>query len=225
MIVSALDQTQQVLRTYTQFLQDRQQQQQLRETLEWISKFHQAIKTFVDHYTLLEPRLRNSLPSDVANRVLSIQGKLLASRTAFDSSRWQVRLLKQILDETDRLNQVLLETWQAYVEQAIQPKRELYRLLAELPEIRSRQQMFKDKFDFLGRLARVLPGEHAMLQTFDDHLSNLTTLLTDVEGVTPVIQNFLQQVHQGRFTIADLNDEILTWCSVNDRGKSFMIKA
>ncbi len=53
---------------------------------------------------------------------------------------------------------------------------------------------------------------------------NITDTITHVDGITPVIQGFLQRTHQGTFSIADLNDEILDWCRVNERGRSFRIQ-
>lgn len=224
MIVPLLTQAQAVLGTYTQFQQDRDQSNRYSETLIALRAVHSSVAAFAESYHHVAPRIRDYLPLVYNARISAVRNKLRESRVRFASTPWQVAALKTIQNEITSLNSDLLAAWKTYATNQVKPKLELYDLLKELPEVQRNQATFTQILAELTRQAGVVPRNSRELMQFDSRLDRITTTLTEVQGITPVIQDFLRRSHLGTFTVADLNDEILSWCRVNDRGRSFNIR-
>ena len=225
MIQPFLEDTETILLALTNYRRNKGVAQQLGDTRDKLGEVGNSVDNFVTHYTLVAPRVSGDLPDGFVSRIADCRQRLLDSKASFATSPHQVKPISYMLSEINRLEQDLLSLWKCHVEQIVQPKLELYRLLAELDEIQRNQTIFQERFAALQRLAIALPDSPEQLESLDRQLASVTHLLTSVEGITPVIQDFLARVHRGSFTIADLNDEILAWCRVNDRGRSFKIKA
>lgn len=229
MIQSTLEITENVLRARIEYLTNKQDAEHLRSTQEKLREVGSVIERFAKHYSLVAPCLAKAMvdavPVDFGNRIADCRQRLLESKASFAKSPYQVTALSRVLADINKLDQELLLLWKRYVDRTIRPKRELYDLLAELEEIQKNKEFFEQSFTTLQESAEALPNSKSQLESFDSKLTRITVLLTSVDGITPVIQDFLTRVHTGTFTIADLNDEILAWCRVNDRGRSFRIKA
>jgi len=225
MIIERLAQAQGVLSTYTQFRQDHQQTKQLDSTLEVLKGLHQLAETFVERYRNIVPRLDGYLPLDFDDRILALQQKIVNSHNDFATSPWQVNSVNAIQSDLKKLLDQMKSAWTIYATQTIQPKQELYGLLKELPEVRRSSLLVERMLRTLDDQTRILPTTAHDLERFDDQLNEVTLVLTNVEGITDVVSDFLFRVHQGTFTIADLSDEILAWCRINNRGASFKIRA
>ena len=224
MIVSLLGQAQTILGSRTRFQQDRDQSKRFSETLAILRAVHSAVATFAESYNHIAPRVRDYLSQDHGSRIGAVRNKLQDSRIRFASSPYQLTALKAIQNEITSLNSDLLAAWKTYASNQVKPKLELYDLLKELPEVRRNQATFTQNLAELSRQAGAVPRNDRELAQFDSRLDKITMTLTAVQGITPVIQDFLRRSHQGAFTVADLNDEILAWCRVNDRGRSFKIR-
>jgi hypothetical protein len=220
-----LEDTATILLALTNYRRSKGVAQQLGDTRDKLGEVGNSIENFVTHYALVAPRLRGDLPDGFTDRIAECRQQMLNSKANFPASPYQVTALNRVLSDITRLDKELLALWMRYVERIVRPKVELYGLLAELDEIRRNQTTLQQRFAALQRCANSLPDSPEQVESLDRQLASVTHLLTSVEGITPVIQGFLARVHQGTFTIADLNDEILAWCRVNDRGRSFKIKA
>lgn len=224
MILDLLKQAEGELAQFTQFNKDRGQFQQLEDTLAKLREVNQRSVTLRATYALLAPRVRSELAADFLDRVDAARFKLEESQSKFATAAWQVNTLRGIQADLDRLHSELQSAWTVYAQRAIQPKQELFRLLKELPEVKRSEWVIHQTFEQLSALSQTPPQNERALQRFDHGLAQITTTLTHVEGITAVIQDFLQRTHQGTFTVADLNDEILDWCRMNERGRSFRIQ-
>jgi hypothetical protein len=223
MIVPLLEETEQTLATYNEFLRSRQQAEQINATLRSLRDTQRTISSFARHYQLLNPILSDRLPINFSERITLLQSKIGESQSALSTKPQQVRELTTIENEAKRLDRVLLEAWGSYAQELIRPKQDLYELLAELPEVRGNEMKIKSRMSELRGQTQSLPQNAIQLRTFHEQLQEITDILTTVQGITPVIQNFLKQVHQKTFTLADLNDEILTWCRINNCAHTFKI--
>lgn len=224
MIVSRLGEAENVLSSYYQLLQDRQQSTQLRATLDALQGANRASQSFVQRYKRLAPRLRNHLPTDFYGRIIAVRQKVVDSQAKFAASSWQANALKVIQDDVKKLNDVVEVAWATYAKLTIQPKQELYGLLKELPEIRRSAFIIERMLRDLDDQTRNLPSSDVELQRFDHQLNEVTAVLINVEGLTPAVRDFLVRVHQGTFTLADLSDDVLAWCRDGDRGAAFKIR-
>jgi hypothetical protein len=224
MILDVLKQAEGELAQFTEFNKDKSQFRQLEDTLAKLCEVNQRSATLRATYALLAARVHTELAPDFLRRVDGARLKLEESQSKFATSAWQVNPLKGIQADLDRLSSELQSAWTVYAQRAIQPQKELFRLLKELPEVKRSEGVIHQAFEQLSALAQTPPQNESALQRFDRDLAQITDTITHVDGITPVIQGFLQRTHQGTFSIADLNDEILDWCRVNERGRSFRIQ-
>jgi DNA repair exonuclease SbcCD ATPase subunit len=114
--------------------------------------------------------------------------------------------------------------WREYAEKRSKWLLDFLEVIQNLPEIRDKAQFInKLKRRLEGFLATV-PTNQAELEEFDQCLLTLQEHLSQLQNVHPDVTNFLRKVHNNQATMADVTNEVLSWCQQGNHAQVFLIR-
>lgn len=175
-------------------------------------------------YKLIYSRLPAPHIADMESRVKELIIQVGYSKQDFSTNRRQTVALRAVTGNIRGLNASIEASWKLAVETLLAPYYELYSLVRQLPDFQSKEAdlaILKSRLDYY---KNNLPKNVNEIRDFDRIMDKFKQGLASIQGLTPGIQAFLTKVVSHTATIADLNDEILTWCKQSGRGKVFQIQ-
>jgi hypothetical protein len=223
MIVAQAQKVRDQLVTLKNLEEDEKNRKDIEATYNAVQQVTAILTQFATLYALVCPRLETQQKLYIIGQVRQISQAITTSQHDFAQQRRQVKSLQNIRQQQiEPLKQQTEENWKLYAENQLRPQFELLTLVRQLPEVTSQQSEFDILKDRLKQFVDKPPRSKTELAEFDQKLQKLTKQLSGLK-LEPVIRGFLNSVLQGEATLADVSDEVLTWCRQGKRAKTFKV--
>lgn len=223
MIVELTQQTQAKLSAWKQHSQTKEVASHVKATQTTLTKLNQQLISFDQNYRRIAERIAPEHVLAAQNTISNILNELQELHREFAKQRHQVTALGKIAESLKWLEKQVQQAWSIYADQQTRPHKELFELVQHLPEIKRQNHTINSHLRQLETHQQTWPSSDSKLADFDDHLDELSNLLANLSGLAPTIRAFLERVRDGKFTVADLDEEILAWCQQDNRGQAFKI--
>lgn len=223
MIVELAQQTQTKLNTWKQHSQAKDVAGHVKATQTTLAKLNQQLISFDQNYRRVADRIAHEYVLAAQNEISNTLSVLQELHREFAKQRHQVTSLGKIAESLKWLEKQVQQAWSVYADQQTKPHKELFELVQHLPEIKRQNHTINSHLRQLETHQQTWPSNDSELADFDDHLDELSNLLANLSGLAPTIRAFLEKVRDGKFTVADLDEEILAWCQQDNRGQAFKI--
>jgi hypothetical protein len=222
MIVSKAQKVRKQLVTLKKLEEDERNRRDIEATRDELEQVAATLRQFTSLYQLIHGLLDSQDNAYVTDQVKQIDGDVESSHQEFAQHRRQVRALQTTGQKIESLDQQTEASWRLYAEERLTPQLELLSLVRQLPEIRGQLNTIDSLTQRLERFKDTPPNNVKELKEFDQKLQSLTKRLASL-SLQPAIKDFLTKVLRDEATLADLSDEVLTWCQQGNRAKTFKI--
>ena len=223
MIVDLANETIQVTNAWQKFNELQAVLTDIQDTHAALNSFQSQLTQFINNYNRISQRLSGSEVLDIQIFCKDLRNITKESEDDFNKNRRQVAKIRNLGKNLNNAESNLNDYWSTYANELIEPYHELLELVFQLPEIQRQQksiQAIKEKLEFY---TISIPDTDSKLTEFNNLLHELDQSLSNLQGLSPIISDFLGRVSRGSFTLADISEEILEWCQEDDRGKSFKV--
>jgi hypothetical protein len=197
--------------------------QNLSDTIDYLNAVNEEALQLKNLCTLLKNRLSDPYRSSIQSSLQELMRQLRASQKDFADARRQSPVLKSIREQLARLISETKVSWKLTAEKTLKPTLDLYSLVRNLPDFKAQEVALGNLKNRLEYFQENVPKSTSELRDFDQKLTKLKEDLTSIPGLTPKVQAFLAKMVDHTATLADLDDEVLTWCRRPGRSKAFMI--
>jgi len=195
----------------------------IRETRTELEDVCQQALAFEELYGLLRGTLDSKTTAKVSDSVQQLTRSLSDSHNDFSKNHRQVPLIRSIDESLKNLSRDISASWKLYAFDTLKPAFDLFNILKNLPEFKSTQDSLVALKNRLEYFQSQVPKSEKELLEFDQTATQFSQALTSIPGLTPKIQGFLTKIMEHSATLADLDEETLTWCGKPGRSKAFMI--
>lgn len=196
----------------------------LQETLDALSTVHDALQAVRQTHDRIADRLSLEENRRLTAMFVQLLEKVWASREDFEQRSRQAVKLRPVDSGATEFAHQLDGAWKTYAHERSFRYAELSALVESLPEMQTKVATLRTYRNRLRELAEHAPISDRELAEFDQKLQQFRLELDRIEGLTPAIVQFLRKVSYGTATLADLSDEVLTWCRSAGRANSFSLQ-
>jgi len=194
------------------------------ETDNALKELQKELENFCEQFSVLTSRIEMETVQSIILDCSGILNDIQESKNNFESQLfWQVTKINNQNLKLNLIQTKLEAAWTKYANEKIDPLHELLTRVFKLQEIKNQKTSIEKLTETLASQANSAPKSEEELKQFDINLKEFEKRLSNLQGLTENIQNFLKEVIAERFTVADLTDEILEWCQIEERGNSFKV--
>lgn len=223
MIVDLADNTRKITNSWQKYKGLQAAQKDIQDTLIDLRTYETQLTLFQNNFKRISPRLSTLQVLEIQIICKDLLNSTKESRMDFEQNKRQVQRIRNLTGRLNKAESNLNDYWSTYANDLIEPYHELLKLVFHLQEVKRQQKTIQTIKENLELHAKSTPNSDSDLAEFDQFLEDLDKSLSNLQGLSPIISDFLERVSRGTFTLIDLNDEILEWCQVDDRGKSFKV--
>lgn len=224
MIVSTSTSVMNLVKLKRQLEKSQEEINDIRDTIKGLGQVQTQTDELLKLYILVYEDISDGTQSKIKLGVKDSIDQLNNSLREFSSVRRQTNTLNGIVRNLTRYKADTETSWKLAVEAMLQPYFELFNLVQQLPEFTTQNSellLLKIK---LAQYKTNIPKNTLEMRDFRQKFEKFKKLLSSVEGLTPKIQNFLAKVVNGTAVLADMDQEILDWCSQSGRNRVFLVK-
>ncbi len=222
MLVSQAQSVQKQLEALKKLEEDEKTRKDMEATYGELQQLSAILRPLVALYHLIHHRLDAEKNTYLAAQVRQIDGRIETSQREFSQQRRQVKPLQENKRQVEELGRDVEAAWKIYAEDQVNPLVELLKLVRRLPEVKVQLGKLDSQKQYLEQFTDRSPKNQQELAEFDQKLQLLSKQLSALNLETE-IRDFLDSVLKNEATLADLSDEILTWCRQGDRARIFKI--
>jgi len=215
-----VDQTQQIEKSRS----DRAETKNIDDTYQKIVALQQKLDTLTDQVTVLRENDVVPLSQEFIGHLEIAKQKLIDAQQAFQSVRRQVSSISEVQTCIERAEDELKKVWSAYTAKRINPIRTTLELIRGLPDVHNKLNEHHEVLHVIGDFEKRLPRNSADWFKFTQAIARYQLIFDSVEGLDPEIIEFLKKVRNRDATLADLTENILTWCYEGNRLQTFTIQ-
>jgi chromosome segregation ATPase len=223
MIVELSSQVGELLAEAGRLEQQQHEVKNIQATRDTLNEVQQKIHSLKMHYQIISPRMADQKIAYIQQQAATIASAIETSRSNFATQRRQEKALKQTEKEVQKILQEIDAYWKHYSTEQIKPHTDMLELVRALPEIASQEATINELVAQLRKLSTASPASHNKITEFDNTLQQLKQRLATLQGLSPQIQDFLRKVQDGRATLHDLTDEVLSWCRQGEHASAFAL--
>ena len=165
---------------------------------------------------LIKPLLTEEQMWEIVSQIRTIDRRIKASREKFADQPRQVQQLASLKKIIEDLNTFLKQAWASYAYTRIRPKFELFNLVEQMPEVAGQMTAISPIKRNLEAAPSKLPQNVSEIERFERDIKALDDSLGNLKDLPTEVTQFLYKVQNNTATIADLSDDVLTWCRKED---------
>lgn len=195
----------------------------IQATFDALIQFKDTVVQLKGLVILLNGRLAEHTVQDVVSGMRRLVRDVQVSAEKLESQPRQVKELTQSQRKAQGFIDDLKAHWKIYAEEYARETLELLRLVDHLPEVETKQTIYRVLTSHLQHYIEYTPLAPAQLVEFDESLQQLNQHLSNIEGLSADVKKFLENVLKDQATLADLTDEVLQWCRQGEHARTFVI--
>lgn len=223
MIVALAQETAVTVRQWQTFSQDQQTAEDIKASLDKLRELDRRLELLERSYRLIDGYLTAEMIQDVKEPLRTLLTSLDELQAQFSRRRDLVSAIKAYLQNVSGIEKQLERFWYLYASEQIDRQSELYDLIKNLPEIKQKRSIIEQALNDLREQQQHLPGSAPDLERFNQRLAKVSQSMESLQSLPPSIQEFLRKVGRNECTIADLTEEVLSWCRQENRARTFRV--
>jgi chromosome segregation ATPase len=223
MIVQTASELRHQLQEYSRLKKNASQLASIENAARDLADIQRQIKAWIGIYPALHPYFLDLQRDELTKQVTEIYRRLDECKTRFENdNRYPQELLKRLHSLGVKLTYVTQQAWHQYAQTCLTPIQETVNSARQLPKMQSKLGQVDDILNGLVGQSQKLPKRPSDVQHFHAQINAIKSKLQEVETMNVQQKAFLDKVHQGAATLADLDDSLLQWCI--DQGLASQLK-
>jgi DNA repair exonuclease SbcCD ATPase subunit len=224
MIVSTSIKVQELVKQKRLLEKSQEEINDIRETIKGLGQVQYQTDGLRNLYVIIYEDISEANRSKVKVSAKDSIDQLHNSLREFSNVRRQTNTLFGITKNLTRLKADMEVSWKLAAEEMMHPYFDLFNLVQQLPEFSSQNTQLTELKYRLSQYKDAIPKNAQEMRDFKQRFERFKKALSSVEGLTPKIQEFLAKVANGTAVLANMDQEILDWCSQSNRSHVFQIR-
>jgi len=223
MIVAQIYEISELSQDFQNYKENRKKRNEIDSTLEKLNNLNLQLQKFLDSYHVIIRNINIKISFDLIAISENALKTLMKSQHEFNSHNNQTHQINSAIDQISNASSVLAGIWSHYLGNRLSPSRDLLEIVEKLPEIQKNRDQIDGIIASIARYENKLPITSSDFDLVEKHFQQLNKLLEGHQSLPQEIKEFLIKVRDKNFTVDDLTENIMKWCSEDNRGKSFLI--
>ena len=227
MILDMVHETDNLLKSYTDTLTQKNQEGAIQNTYEEINRLEKNLTSILNAYRLRKYFLPDDIDqiSYLQNELISIKTLLVKTKPDFvDNKNYnQLTALDNIQNSVNRVANYISRAWMIYVQSQIQPYQELANIAETLPQMKAKIVQVNNLIRQLEVIEQKIPN-HSIWSDFTSKKQQLAILLDNLQGLDEAKRQFLHKVRTKSAFVSDLTPDLLRWCKEQGISSSLVVR-